>query len=109
MLWKCSVCELLHEGEQAPEKCRKCGATQDKFYSLTKEDAKKIYAVDRTNDILMEMVSLAMKMNELAKEGIEINLNESCTDMFKQLQQDAWIMKQKSKREIAEHVANAKW
>lgn len=97
MLWRCSVCAFLHEGSAAPEKCRRCGATKDKFYALTPEDAKKIYQVDRTNDILMEIVGLSMRINELAKEGIEIALSAEAVDSFKKIQDGAWIVKSTSK------------
>ncbi|MDP3129989.1 MAG: rubredoxin, partial [Bacillota bacterium] len=35
MLWKCSVCGLVHEGPEAPEKCPKCGAPKEKFVALS--------------------------------------------------------------------------
>lgn len=109
MLWKCSTCGFLHEGNESPEKCRKCGGTKEKFYALTSDDAKKIYAPDRTNDIYMEIVNLAMRINEIAKEGIEINLDSKCAELFKQLQEEAWMIKVKCKAEMANHVGDGKW
>ncbi len=109
MLQKCTVCGYVHEGDQAPEVCPKCGAPKEKFIDLSEEDTKKIIDSDRTNDIHMEIISLAMKISKLAKEGIQINLDPPCVALFKQAQNEAWIIKQRSKAEIAGHVSRAKW
>lgn len=109
MLWKCSVCGYVHEGEEAPDICPKCGATKDKFAAIPEEDAKKIYASDRTNDIHMEIIELAMKIEKLAKEGIEINLDPPCVSVFTKAHDESWIIKQRSKAEIAGHVSRGKW
>ena len=76
-LFKCTVCGYVHEGEEAPESCPKCGAPKEKFEELSKEAADKVYASDRTNDIHMEIVTLATKIQKLALEGIEIKLRSS--------------------------------
>ena len=109
MLWKCSVCGYLHEGNEAPEVCPKCGAPKEKFAALSDEDAKKIFAADRTNDIHMEIIKLAMRIKDLAREGIEINLDPPCVALFKQAHDEAWIIKQRSKAEIEGHVGRGKW
>lgn len=109
MLWKCSVCGYLHEGNEAPEKCPKCGAPKEKFLALSVEDAKKVYDSDRTNEIHMEIIELAMKIKDLAKEGIDINLDPPCVALFKQARDEAWVIKQRSKAEIAGHVGKGKW
>lgn len=108
MLWKCGVCGYIHEGE-VPEVCPKCGAPKEKFTALTEEESKKVYDSDRTNDIHMEIIELAMKIKDLAKEGIEINLDPPCVALFKQAHDEAWIIKQRSKAEIAGHVGKGKW
>lgn len=109
MLWKCSVCGFVHDGDTPPEKCPKCGAPAEKFNALPDEDAKKIYASDRTNDIHMEIIELAMRIKELAKEGIEINLDPPCVALFEQAKHEAWIIKQRSKAELAGHMSKGKW
>ena len=109
MLWKCCVCGYYHEGNDAPEKCPKCGAPKEKFNKLTEEESKKIYDSDRTNDIHMEIIKLTMKIKELAKEGIDINLDPPCVALFKQAQDEAWVIKQRSKAEIAAHIGKSKW
>ena len=41
MLWRCEVCGYVHEGDEAPDKCPKCGAPKEKFSVISDEDAKK--------------------------------------------------------------------
>lgn len=108
-LFKCTVCGYIHEGQQAPDKCPKCGAPKEKFVELDKEASDKIYASDRTNDIHMELIALATKMQELAKEGIEINLDPPCVGVFTAAKGEAWVIKQRSKAELAGHVGKGKW
>lgn len=109
MLWKCSVCGFMHEGADAPEVCPKCGSPKEKFAALTEEDTKKVYMSDRTNDIHMEIIQLAMKIKELALEGIAINLDPPCVSVFEKARDESWVIKQRSKAEIAGHMTKGKW
>ncbi|MHB1453334.1 MAG: rubredoxin-like domain-containing protein [Saccharofermentanales bacterium] len=109
MLWKCSVCGYVHEGPEAPDVCPKCGAPKEKFAALPEEDAKKIFAADRTNDIHMQIINLSMKIKDLAKEGIELNLDPPCVAAFKNAKDEAWVIKQRSKAELAGHMSKGKW
>jgi predicted nucleic acid-binding Zn-ribbon protein len=109
MLWKCSVCGYLHEGAEAPETCPKCGAPKIKFAALSEEEAKKIYMSDRTNDIHMKIVDLAMKIYKLADEGIEIDLDPPCVALFEKAKDEAWVLKQRSKAELAGHMSRGKF
>ncbi len=109
MLWRCSVCGFVHEGDRAPDFCPKCGAPAEKFIQLGEEEAKKIITADRTNDIHMKIVDLAVKIQALAEEGIQINLDPPCLSLFQQARQEAVIIKQRSKAEIAGHVGRGKW
>ncbi len=105
--YKCSVCGFI--GERGDHACPKCGAPADKFVKLSAEDSEKIYMSDRTNDIHMQIVSLAMKIAKLAEEGIEINLDPTCVSDFKKAKDEAWNIKQRSKAEIAIHASRGKW
>lgn len=108
-LWKCTVCGFIHEGEDAPDKCPKCGAPKEKFAQLGDEDAEKIYKSDRTNDIHMELCNLAARIYELCEEGIKINLDPPCVDLFNKAKNEAWIIKQRSKAEVEGHMKKGKW
>lgn len=109
MLFKCSVCGYIHEGEEAPDVCPKCGAGKEKFAPLSEEDTQKIYSSNRTNDIHMEIIQLAMKIERLAQEGIGIDLDPPCVAAFTKAKDEAWVIKQRSKAEIAGHVSKGKW
>lgn len=109
MLWKCSVCGYAYSGDSAPEKCPKCVAPKESFFLLSEADAKKINDSDRTNDIHMEIINLAMKIRGLAKEGIDINLDPPCAELFSKAYAESWIIKQRSKAEIAGHIGRGKW
>jgi len=109
MLFKCSVCGLVYEGENAPEFCPKCGMPKEKFVALSEEDTKKIFMSDRTNDIHMQIIKASMKIAKLAEEGININLDPTCVDLFNKAKNEAWIIKQRSKAELAGHMTKGKW
>ena len=109
VLWKCSVCGFTNEGKEAPEKCPKCGAPKEKFSQLSGEEAQKVYVSDRTNDIHMEIITLAMRIEALAREGIELDLDPPCVQLFNKAKDEAWIIKQRSKAEIAGHLSKGKW
>ncbi len=108
-LFKCSVCGYIHEGEDAPDVCPKCGSPKEKFVELSEEDAKKVYDSDRTNDIHMEIINLSMAIADLASEGMEINLDPNCFGVFTKALDEAIVIKQRSKAEIAGHVSKGKW
>ncbi len=109
MLFKCSVCGIILEGTEAPDICPKCGAPKDKFVQLSKEDADKVYASDRTNDIHMTMVKKLADIVALCEEGIKINLDPGCLTTFTKARDEAWTMKQRCKAEMATHMGKGKW
>jgi predicted nucleic acid-binding Zn-ribbon protein len=108
-LFRCSVCGFVYQGDDAPEKCPKCGAPKEKFVELNDEEMQKIYSSDRTNDIHMEIINLAARIIELSKEGIELKLDPPCIDVFNNAKDEAWTMKQRSKAEIEGHMKKGKW
>lgn len=108
-LFKCSVCRYVHQGDDAPETCPKCGAPKEKFEMLSQEAADKIYASDRTNDIHMQLVDLSMKIVALCEEGINIDLDPPCVALFKNARDEAWVIKQRSKAELEGHMSRGKF
>ena len=108
-LFKCNVCNYIHEGESAPDKCPKCGQPKEQYVELSAEAAALVYKSERTNDIHMEMISLTEKMVKLAKEGIEINLDPNCVLSFTQARNEAYVIKQRSKAELEGHMKKGKW
>lgn len=108
-LFKCSVCNVVLEGETAPDVCPKCGQPHEKFAELTTENADKIYKSERTNDIHMEIITLIDKVITLSREGIDLNLDPACVSGFKQAINEGYLMKQRSKAEIENHIGKGKW
>jgi len=108
-LFKCSVCGYVSEGEVAPDKCPKCGMDATKFEELSGETAEKIYRSDKSNDIHIEIIALAEKIAFLSQEGIDDNLDPKCVSAFTQAKNEAWIIKQRSKTELAGHISLGKW
>lgn len=108
-LWRCTVCGYIHEGGEAPDVCPKCGALREKFTQLASEDAEKILMSERTNDIHMEIIMLADRIQRLAKEGIELKLDPPCVALFKSAQEKSIIIKQSCKAELEGHMKKGKW
>ncbi len=109
ILWKCQVCGYIAEGDQAPLQCPKCGVSQDRFAAVSEEDSAKIYRSDKTNDLHMQLIRLAMKMDAIAKAGIEDNLDPGCVHVFEVAKAHAWEIKQMAKAELAGHIAKGKY
>ena len=108
-LWKCSVCGFIHEGTDAPEHCPKCGVPKEKFVEMSSEDVDKVYKSDRTNDIHMKIINLTMEIAVLSEEGITLNLDPMCVAAFEKAKQEVWVIKQRSKAELAGHMSKGKW
>lgn len=108
-LFKCTVCNYVHEGDDAPELCPKCGVPKDKFVKLSEEDANKIYESDATNDIHMEIINLCNSIIDLATEGVSIDLDPACVKGFEQAINESWIIKQRCKAELENHMKKGKW
>lgn len=108
-LFKCNVCNYIHEGGDAPDKCPKCGQGKEQYVELSAEAAALVYKSERTNDIHMEMITLTDKMVQLAKEGSEINLDPNCVLAFNQARNEAYVIKQRAKAELEGHMKKGKW
>lgn len=108
-LFKCSVCNYMQEVESVDGPCLKCGAPASSFVELSEEEADKIYLAERTNDILMELDVLTMKIAELCYEGMEIELDPNCLKTFQYANDRAWNIKQLVKAEIENHIKGNRW
>jgi rubredoxin len=108
-MWKCNVCGYVQKGEDAPGKCPKCGAESDKFAKLTEEQENLITKSSRTNDLHMELCQLMDSIIYLAEEGIDLNLDPGCVNIFKKALEEAEVVKNCIKAEIAGHVSKGKW
>ena len=108
-LYRCTVCGYIHEGDGAPDKCPKCGQGPEKFEEMSAEAAEKVYRSDKTNGIHMKVISLCEEIVTLSKEGIEDNLDPMCVAAFTKAINEAWVIKQRCKAELAGHMSKGKW
>ncbi len=108
-IWKCEVCGYLHDGEEAPEKCPKCGAPRDKFSQLSSEATELVAKSRRTNDIHMEIAALLGRVLALSEEGSSINLDPGCKAIFEKSKAAAASLQQQIKAELAAHMNKGKW
>jgi hypothetical protein len=57
----------------------------------------------------MEIINLAGAIIDLAEEGIDLDLDPACVKLFNNAVDEAWVIKQRSKAELAGHMAKGKW
>jgi len=108
-MWQCSVCNYIHQGEEAPDKCPKCGAPKEKFAAL---DDQRVNLVERSrlgNALLMELSGLMDAVEELAETGIEDDLDPGCVKLYKECRDFAAFARQSLKAEIQNHMNKGKW
>lgn len=108
-IWQCSVCGYVHDGEEAPDRCPKCGAPKEKFVALDDDKAQLVERSRYSNDLHMELASLLDQVLAVAESGIEDNLDPGCVVVFKEAQKQAWKVRQMAIAEIATHVSKGKW
>jgi rubredoxin len=108
-LYKCSVCNLILESDEQVQVCPKCGAKAQAIHELSEEVQQKIYAADKTNALLASLVALSDQILDIAKQGIEINLDPGCLKAFTHAKNEAYSIRQFAKAEIETHVKKEKF
>ncbi|MEM2024934.1 MAG: rubredoxin [Desulfurococcaceae archaeon] len=108
-MWKCSVCGLVYEGPEAPEKCPRCGAPREKFRQLTEEEEKLILRSRLSNFLHVKALVLLEELLEIADKGIQDNLDPGCYKIFTEARDFALITTQKIKAELEVHMKKNKW
>nr|WP_105614447.1 rubredoxin [Vallitalea okinawensis] len=108
-LYQCTVCGYVHRGEEAPEKCPKCGVGPEKFEKLDDEKASLIEKSRETNEIHMEIFTLLSGIADLAEAGAEINLDPGCFKIFEGLLKTSTEFQQAILAEINGHVKKGKF
>ncbi|HWJ02937.1 MAG TPA: rubredoxin [Verrucomicrobiae bacterium] len=108
-IWKCGVCGYLHDGDEAPEHCPKCGAPREKFTELPSEAVELVSKSRRTNDIHMELATLLDRVVILSQEGSDINLDPGCKAIFEKGKASAHTLRQQIKAEVQTHMNKGKW
>ena len=107
--WKCEVCGYVHDGDQPPAHCPKCGAAAEKFSELDEQAAGLVEKSRRSNALHCRMVSLAREIEAICKDGIDDNLDPGCVKVFEQSLEMSYEMMKLSMTEMAGHMAKGKW
>lgn len=107
--WKCSECGYIHDGDEAPLQCPKCGATREAFVALDEQAAGLVERSRRTNALHCQLVGLAREIEGACKAGIEDNLDPACVDVFNKSLQRAYDIMKLSMTEMQGHIAKGKW
>lgn len=108
-MWECTVCGYVHTGEEAPEKCPKCGAPKDKFVQLADDKAQLIEKSARTNSLEMELFGAMETVVDICEEGIDINLDPGCLNLFKKAREEALVLMGIIKAELKTHMNKGKF
>jgi len=107
--WKCGECGYIHDGDEAPLECPKCGATRESFVALDEQAAGLVERSRRTNALHCRVVSLAREIEAACKDGIEDKLDPGCVDVFQKSLAHAYEMMKLSMTEVQGHIAKGKW
>lgn len=107
--WKCGVCGFIWDGKTAPEKCPKCGASQDKFSLLPEAAAQLVERSRHSNVLHARLVALARELEAACEDGIRDNLDPGCLDVFTKTRAHAWEIAKLAMTEMQIHMGKGKW
>lgn len=108
-MWRCEVCGYLHEGEEAPDICPKCGAPKEKFELLDEDEAEMMRDALATREKYAQIYDHLEAINTIAQEGIDLNLDEGCNEIFAKTQSDTETMRKTLKEALAGHADECIW
>ena len=107
--WKCASCGYIHDGDEAPEKCPKCGAPKDQFTQLDEAAASLVERSRNTNALHAHAIDLARQLEAACNAGIEDALDPGCVDVFTKSRAMAWQIMKLSMTEQQGHMGKGKW
>lgn len=107
--FKCLNCGYIYDGDDAPAKCPKCGASKEQFVKLDEEAAAKVERSRHSNCLHMRVVALAREIEDLCGKGIDDNLDPGCVDVFGKSRQMSWQIMKLSMTEMQGHMGKGKW
>ena len=108
-LWKCSGCGYIHDDDEAPQECPKCGAPKEAFEKLSDEQESLVTKSQTTNAAWMAMHELLEDAYEIAGTIHEEALDPACVELAERSMQDFEEIIQSIKAEIESHVKKGKW
>ena len=107
--WKCDVCGYIHDGDEAPAQCPKCGASAEKFTALDQKAADLVERSRHTNALHARLADLGRRMEQVCKDGIEDNLDPDCVDVFQKALAHSYEIMKLAMTEMQIHIAKGKW
>ena len=107
--WKCAGCGFIWDGDEAPEKCPKCGAPKEQFQELDAAAASLVERSRHTNALHARLISLSREIEAVCRDGIEDALDPGCVDVFQKSLAHAYEMMKMAMTEMAIHVGKGKW
>lgn len=108
-MFRCGACGYVHEGEDAPDKCPKCGAPKEQFTKLTDAEVALIERSRFTNDLHIQLIRLMEKAIGLTEMGIEDDLDPPCVMLFRNAKKQCEIISMSCRTEIRAHISKGKW
>ena len=107
--WRCGVCGYIHDGDNPPERCPKCGAAKEMFSEIPAEATNLLERARLSNALHAELHALMGRVREVAQRGVEDNLDPGCVVVFRHALATAEITQGMVKAEIASHIGKGKW
>ncbi len=109
MLWRCGVCGYVHDGDDAPAKCPKCGAPKEMFSKIGPDEQKLIESSRTTNEMHVAIMGMMKKMQKWAKTIKQENLDPPCVAIADRWLKDTHETIQAIKAELQGHMNKKKW
>jgi hypothetical protein len=107
--FRCTVCNFIYQGNDAPDKCPRCGAPKEKFERIPEDKAKLIERSKLSNGLHMHLATLLEEVTRVATKGIEDDLDPGCVAIFTKAKEEAHLLRQFIKAEIEVHIGKGKW
>ena len=108
-MWRCEVCGYLHEGDEPPDICPKCGAPKEKFELLDEEETEMMHEALDTKDKYRQILEKLDEVDKLAAEGVELDLDDGCNKIFNKTRDDIADVRKMIKDELNSHAQECIW
>ncbi|MGB2696752.1 MAG: rubredoxin [Candidatus Zixiibacteriota bacterium] len=107
--FRCTVCGYIHEGNDLPDKCPRCGASKEKFEQIPEDKVKLIDRSRFTNGLHKKLFTILGEVEKIATSGMEDNLDPACVAIFTQAKQEAVLIRAFIRAELEVHMSKGKW
>lgn len=108
-MWRCEVCGYLHEGDEPPDICPKCGAPREKFELLDEEEAQMMREAMQTKEKYSQILARLDEVFVLADEGLKLDLDDGCNSIFTRTKEEIAVIHKMIKDELAGHAGECIW